>query len=111
MQASWNVDMKTLKCMYGLKSSLNAMHSCIYCMQVQKKRVVTTLKQVEELLKKHGHSWKGGLFCSHICHAPIEDGRNLKRWRPVLPIPLDKVYICTSHAINRMVEKLVHLHF
>ena len=51
------------------------------------------------------------MFSNHICGAPIQDGLNLERWKPVLPIPLDKVHICTLHAVNRMVEKLVHLHF
>jgi len=111
VQWHMNADMKTLKCMYGLKSGPNATHSCIYCMQARKKSAVTMVKQAEELLKKRSHSWEGGLFSNHICGAPVQDGLNLEHWRPVLPIPLDRVHICTLHVVNQMVENLVHLHF
>jgi hypothetical protein len=106
-----SADMKTLKCMYGLKSGPNAAHCCIYCMQARKKQVATSVKQAEELLRKRGHSWEGGLFCAHIPDAPVLDGPHLDHWKPILPISLDRVHICTLHVLNRIVEKIVHLHF
>ena len=33
------------------------------------------------------------------------------RWRPIFNIPLDHVHICVMHALNRIIEKMVHMHF
>jgi hypothetical protein len=32
------------------------------------------------------------------------------RWRPILPIPLSRIHICTLHAQVRLTEKIVHMH-
>jgi hypothetical protein len=63
------------------------------------------------IAEKRGHSWEGGLFSAHIPDAPVLDGPHLDHWKPILPISLDRVHICTLHALNQIVEKIVHLHF
>lgn len=95
-------DVKTLKCMYVLKSGPNAGHSCIYCMQATENQLWPQWSKRRNSWRNHGHSWEGGMFSNHICGAPEQDGPNLKRWRTVLSIPLHRVHTCTLH---------VHLHY
>jgi len=57
------------------------------------------------------HSWKEGLFSKSISTKPLFGVATLSRWRPIFPIPLDWVHICTLHGFNRIVEKIGHLHF
>lgn len=56
-------------------------------------------------------TWSNGLFSKQISAEPVLDVDFQGRWKPILAIPLDRVHVCTLHALNRMVEKIVHLHF
>lgn len=92
-------DLKTLKALYGCKSGPNATYSCLYCM-----------------LKRENGQWKGGA-CKAKQHLPPDRDSDANaatqgsdNWDPILPIPLSRVHICTMHAENRLIEKIIHLH-
>ena len=104
-------DMKTIKCVYGLNMGANCLHSCIYCLQERKKTVVSTLAQAVSASISQKCSWHDGLFSKKVSAEPLTGVATLSRWKPIFDIPLDRVHICTLHAFNRMVEKIVHLHF
>jgi hypothetical protein len=104
-------DMKSIKCMYGLKHGANTKHACIYCLQERTKPLVTSVDEARQLLSKRSCSWDGGLFSKSVHSKPVLGARGLGRWKPILPIPIDRVHICTLHALNRIVEKILHLHF
>lgn len=111
-KVEWHLsaDMKTIKCLYGLKHGANAKHSCIYCNQERTKPVVGTVAGATSEAKRRKHTWHGGLFASNIRSNPspiVEESR----WKPILPIPLERVHICTLHALTRMIEKILHMHF
>lgn len=62
--------------------------------------------------KQSMHGWKGGLFAEdHNDGEPSRGSIDDTDYRPILSIPLQHVHICTLHANNRMVEKMLHLHF
>jgi hypothetical protein len=49
------------------------------------------------------------LFALSVSMEPIEVGnRDVKNL--ILPIPLERVYICTLHALTRIIKKILHLH-
>lgn len=101
--------MKTVKCMYGLSMGVNCSFSCMYCNQQRTKSVIGTFDQAEAVMKeKRKYSWTHGLFSSTVEAEPVSGD---DRWKPILPIPLDCVHICTLHCLNRIIEKIVHLHF
>jgi len=104
-------DMKTIKCMYGLSHGANTKLCCIYCNQERTKTIVTTHAGAVAALQKRGLSWEGGLFSNQHHGKPVIDGVAAARWKPIFPIPMDRVHICTLHAQNRIVEKICHLHF
>lgn len=105
-------DMKTIKCLYGLKMGANSLQSCIYCNQERVKGKVVTHEEVEKSMSsKQKHSWTDGLFSSDIDAEPVSGAAMGDRWKPIFDIPLNRVHLCTLHALNRIVEKSVHLHF
>lgn len=112
-KVQWHLsaDMKSIKVMYGLKHGANCLQTCIYCNQERSKPVVTTAAQAVMTLSKKTQSWSGGLFSTSVHAKPLIGARALNRWKPILPIPLNRVHICTLHALNRIVEKILHLHF
>jgi len=110
-RVEWHLsaDMKTIKCLYGLKHGANAIHSCIYCNQQRTKSVVGTTASATSEARRRKYTWHGGLFAGNVTAKPIStDGE--PRWKPILPIPLERVHICTLHALTRMMEKILHLH-
>ena len=111
-KVEWHLagDMKSIKCMYGLKHGANSKHSCIYCMQERTKPVVTSADEAQQLLSKRSSLWDGGLFSRSVHPKLVLGARGLSQWKRVLPIPIGKVHICTLHALNRIVEKILHLH-
>jgi len=104
-------DMKTIKALYGLQSGPNATFCCIYCNQDKNKKSVLTAKEAETVADKRHPTWTGGLFTDSIPANPVQLGEEQSHWRPILPVPLDRVHICTMHALNRICEKLLHMHF
>jgi len=112
-QVEWHLasDMKTIKALYGLSNGANAKHCCIYCMQEKKKIVIRTESDAILSQKKRTPTWSGGVFASNISSKPVSLGSFPDRWKPIIPIPLERVHICTLHALNRICEKLLHLHF
>lgn len=103
-------DMKTIKCMYGLQSGPSCAMNCIYCEQKRAKPTVGTASQASAAIRKRGKpNWVGGLFANSVEPEPC-DMRAHTRWRPILPIPLQRVHICTLHALVRLAEKIVHQH-
>lgn len=112
-QVEWHLsaDMKTIKCMYGLGHGANAPNSCIYCMQQRTKPQHGTNQSAAQASRARvKHTWEGGLFAASVSAKPV-DMRDHSRWKPILPIPLTRVHICTLHAQVRMCEKMVHHHF
>lgn len=111
-KVEWHLsaDMKTIKCLYNLKHGANAKYSCIYCNQERTKPVVGTAKDAAKEARKRKHTWRGGLFADNVREKPVAID-NESRWKPILPIPLERVHICTLHALTRMVEKILHQHF
>lgn len=63
-KVEWHLtaDMKTIKCMYGLKHGSNAKHSCIYCLQERHRPEVVYEVQARKVAKARAHTWEGGLF-------------------------------------------------
>jgi hypothetical protein len=61
--------------------------------------------------QKRTPTWEGGLFASGISSKSISLKTSIGRWKHVLPIPLERVHICTLHAMNFIFEKILHLHF
>jgi hypothetical protein len=112
-KVQWHLsaDMKSIKVMYGLKHGANCVQTCIYCNQERSKPVVTIAAQAVMTLSKKTQSWSGGLFSTSVHAKPLIGARALNCWKPILQIPLDRVHICMLHALNRIVEKILHLHF
>jgi hypothetical protein len=106
-----SADLKTIKCMYGLKLGANSLQSCIYCNHKQVKPIVSTVAQATTAAKNRKITWEGGLFSLEVVAKPLTGSETNGRWKPILPIPLDRVHICTMHAMNMIIEKLVHMHF
>jgi len=105
-------DMKTIKCVYSLDQGANAKFSCIYCNQERTKLVIGTTQDANALMNQRSkHSKKEGVFSKSVSAKPLSSVATLNRWRPIFPIPLDRVHICTLHGLNKIVEKIVHLHF
>lgn len=103
-------DLKTIKCMYGLKMGANG-QSCVYCNQDRVKPVVGTTIQASAAMNSRKCSWHDGLFSKKISAKPLTRKSTSGRWKPILDIPMDRVHFCTLHAFNRIIEKIVHLHF
>lgn len=76
-------DLKTLKCMFNVSHGANSKHPCLYCM-----------KTAKDMTRSTG----------------ISRDREDPNWKPVLPIPLRNVHICTLHAEVRIIEKIIYLH-
>lgn len=113
-KVEWHLaaDMKTIKCMYGLSHGATSTYCCIYCLQKRTKSVqVSTVANVVAALNKQKTTWEGGLFSFDHRAQPLAGALTLSRWKPILCIPLERVHICTLHALNRIVEKILHLHF
>ena len=105
------VDMKTIKCMYGLQSGPACVMNCIYCDQKRIKPTVGTASQANVAIKSCGKAYcVGGLFLSNVLEEPC-DMTASTRWRPILPVPLSRVHINTLHAQVQLTEKIVHMHF
>lgn len=112
-KVEWHLsaDMKTIKCMYGLKHGANSLMSCIYCNQERLQPFVGTVQDATQAAQKRGKAtWGGGLFARGVPSKPV-NMRTHSRFKHVLPIPLTRVHICTLHAQVRMLEKMLHLHF
>lgn len=106
-----SADMKTIKCMYGLKHGPSSKMNCIYCEQERNKPVVGNAASSSQAATARAKShWHGGLFASRIRAKPC-DVSSHDRWKPILPIPLTRVHICTLHAQVRIIEKMLHMHF
>ena len=111
-KVEWHLsaDMKTIKCLYGLKHGANATYSCIYCNQQRTKPVLGTVASATAEARRRKHTWHGGLFVGNVLCKPHAIDRE-SRWKPILPIPLERLHICTLHALTRMMEKILLLHF
>jgi hypothetical protein len=111
-KVEWHLsaDMKTIKCMYGLSGGAMSKFACVYCNQERQKSVVVSAPTASLVAKSRAkNNWNGGLFARSVSMGPAEVG-NRDRWKPILPIPLERVHICTLHALTRITEKLIHLH-
>ena len=105
-----NVNMKTIKCMYGLKGGVMSKFACVYCNQEREKSLVVSAPTASLIARTRAKkNWNGGLFARSVSMGPIEVG-NRDKWKPILPRPLERVHICTLHALTRITEKLMHLH-
>ena len=60
--------------------------------------------------RRRKHTWHGGLFAGNVLCKPLAIDRE-SWWKPILPIPLKRLHVCTLHALTRMMEKILHLHF
>jgi hypothetical protein len=79
--------MKTIKALYDLGGWPTSKNPCIYCM----------------------HSKNGPVFDNFVEAKPLEV--NQRPWKPILDILLAHVHMCTLHALCRICEKILHLHF
>ena len=110
----WHIaaDMKTIKAIYGLSQpGPNSPECCIYCNQTRVKHVVMANAQAEATMNNQKYAWNDGLFSNKIVAKPLYGEATCGRWKPIFDIPLDRVHICVLHAMNRMVEKIVRMHF
>lgn len=108
---TFSANMKTIESLHGLASGANATQCCIYCLQKKNKSIITTEVVARAASQKRTPTWEGGLFASGISSKPISLKTSIGRWKHVLPIPLERVHICTLHAFNCICEKSLHLHF
>jgi len=53
----------------------------------------------------------GELFSSAVDAKPLSGDATIECWKLVLPIKLERVHMCMMHTFNRIIEKIVHLHF
>lgn len=106
-----SADMKTIKCMNGLQHGPTCRMNCIYCEQVRETLKACSSAEADRVFAARGKGrWQGGLFAPRILPEPCDINTH-PRWKPILPIPLERTHICTLHALNRIVEKILHLHF
>ena len=107
------VDLKTIKYMYGLGHGASSKYYCIYCSQRRHKLAIGTAAQalITFTKKKRTTMWDGGLFSDKISLEPFDAFDRIGQWKPILPIPMERTHMCTLHYFNRIVEKIVHLHF
>jgi hypothetical protein len=112
-RVEWHLaaNIKCIKCMYGLYVGANSPYSCIHCMQKQKRLAVTTSAETNALFKSNAFSWDDGLFSRSIATKPVQGVEVAYQWNEILLIPMDRVHICTLHAFNCIVEKIVQVHF
>jgi hypothetical protein len=74
-RVEWHLsaDMKTIKCMYGLKHGANNKHSCIYCIQERSKPDVGTNEGVVQASRRKAKTrWHNGLFAEHVEAKPVD---------------------------------------
>ena len=109
----WHIvaDMKTIKAIYGLSQGPNSPQCCIYYNQTQVKHVVMTSAQAEATMNNQKYAWNDGLFLNKIVAKSLFGEATCGCWKPIFDIPLDHVHICVLHAMNMMIEKIVHMHF
>lgn len=106
-----SADMKTIKCMNGLQQGPSCKMNCIYCEQKHERAKTITGADVERIAMTRGKGeWQGGLFASRILAEPVNASTH-PRWKQVLPIPLSQTHMCTLHALVRICEKILHIHF
>lgn len=112
-KVQWHLaaDMKTIKCMYGLQHGASSTYCCIYCNQRRSRPIQVSTIATTAAANRQKTTWDNGLFSEAHRAEPVAGDQMLGRWKPVLQIPLDRVHICTLHALNRIVEKILHLHF
>jgi hypothetical protein len=119
-EVEWHAagDLKTLKCCNGVGTGPTSKCVCLFCMHEREKAKVAAVGNKGVV---NGRIWKGGVLNARapgdFGTAPSRDARdecgnyiNDPNWDPVIAIPLSRTHICTMHAENRVVEKLVHLH-
>lgn len=109
----WHLSAKyeTIESLHGLSSGANATECCIYCLQKKTKSIMTTEVVVRAASQKRTPTWEGGLFAFDISSKSISLKTSIIRWKHVLPKTLERVHICTLHAMNCIFEKILHLHF
>lgn len=96
----------------GVGQGANTKFSCIYYNQEQTKSVIGTVQDANVVMNgRSKHSWKEGLHSKSVLDKLLTGATTLSRWNPIYPIPFDQVHICTLHELNRIVEKIVQLHF
>ena len=106
-----SADMKTIKCMNGLQHGSSCKMNCIYCEQKHERLKTITTADAEHITMTRGKGeWQGGLFASKIRAKPVNAATH-PRWKHVLPIPLSRTHMCTLHALVRICEKILYLHF
>jgi hypothetical protein len=106
-----SIDMKTIKCMNGLQHRPSCKMNYIYCEQKHERLATCINAEAEQAAAMQGKAlWRGGLFAPRIRAKPV-DIETHPRWKPILPIPLTRTHMCTLHALVRIVEKILHLHF
>jgi hypothetical protein len=111
MEWHLSADMKTIKCMNGLQHRPSCKMNCIYCEQKHERFATCTDAEAEQAAAMQGKAlWQGGLFAPRI-QAKSVDIETHFRWKPILPILLTRTHMCRLHALVRIVEKILHLHF
>jgi len=88
-----------------------AKQTCIYYLQERTKPSIATVEQALRMLSEGATSLSEGLFSTEHAAKPITGMAGKGRWKPILPIPMDRVHLCTLHAFNRIIEKIIHLYF
>jgi hypothetical protein len=101
-----------IKVIYGLGQGTFSKFNCIYYSQECVKNSIGTIAQARTTFSMRSATWKGGLFSKKFDSKPIACMLEFqRRWKPILAISLERVHMCALHAFNRIVEKIVHLHF
>lgn len=104
-------DMKSIKCKYNLKYGTNNKYCYIYCMQERTKLVVIVEMEAQKAMSWRPFTWEGRFFSTEIESKLVSGSALTKWWQPILPIPLERVHICTLQALNQITKMMVHIHF
>lgn len=70
-----------------------------------------TQQQAKAAMSSRKYSWCDGLFSDSVSAEPLSGEATVGRWKPIFDISLNQVHICVLHALNRIIEKVVHMHF
>jgi len=75
------------------------------------KAIVLTQQQAKVAMFNQKYSWYDGLFNTSKSVETLSGEATTECWKPIFDIPLNQVHICFLHALNRMIEKIVPMHF
>ena len=123
LNVEWHLarDLKTLECMLGYILRANTLFPCIYSCNIKvdpnarpkqkgsQRANGKKAKDNNQTGSKSSMQWFAGIMSCNQSTPPNRD-KHGENWKPVLPIALERVHLCTLHARLRILDKLLKLH-